>query len=196
MQQFQFIKSKVIPFPLVNVDTDMIMPAQFMTSNVSDLEFWGEKLFFRLKTDPDFVFNLPKYQGAQILVAQDNFGCGSSREHAVWALQGSGIRVIIAPSFSDIFYNNSSKNGLVLVTLEEKLVEEILTKAENSDLFLSVDLDKQEVDLEGWILHFDFDPFKKECILEGLSDMAYLEKYSKEILAWDQAQQANIFLNF
>src|ERR1700760_4652939 len=110
MEKFEKLKSKVIPLPMTDVDTDMIIPAQFLTSISRD--GYGQNLFRRLRdNDPDFPFNQAKYSGAEILVADDNFGCGSSREHAVWALAGAGVKAVIAKSFADIFFGNSAKNG-------------------------------------------------------------------------------------
>jgi 3-isopropylmalate/(R)-2-methylmalate dehydratase small subunit len=174
MKPFKQVTSQVIPLPLKEVDTDMIIPAQFLTS-VSK-EGYGENLFKRLKSsDPNFPFNLEKYQKAEILVADSNFGCGSSREHAVWALLGAGIRVVIAKSFADIFFSNSAKNGLLLVTLGENVVDEILSKAANEQYVLSVDLVEQTVKLpDGKVLRFDYDPFRKHCMLNGLDDIDYI----------------------
>ncbi|MCL4143012.1 UNVERIFIED_CONTAM: hypothetical protein GTU68_040436, partial [Idotea baltica] len=122
MQEFKNLSSNVIPLPIVNIDTDMIIPANFMTSTSRD--GYAKNVFRRLRDqDENFPFNLDKYKDASIIVSGDNFGCGSSREHAVWALVGWGIKVIIAPSFADIFASNSGKNGLVLVTLSKNIID-------------------------------------------------------------------------
>ena len=122
------IRSKVVPLPMKDIDTDLIIPAQYLTS-ISRAGY-GQNLFRRLKDgDPNFPFNLPKYKGAEILVADENFGCGSSREHAVWALRDAGIKAVVCKSFADIFYNNSAKNGLVLVKLPADVVDSMLAAA-------------------------------------------------------------------
>ncbi|MEN9845538.1 MAG: 3-isopropylmalate dehydratase, small subunit [Pseudomonadota bacterium] len=174
MQPFTTITSKAAPLPIKDVDTDMIIPAQFLTS--ISREGFGANLFMRLKAaDPEFFLNQERFKGAQILVGDSNFGCGSSREHAVWALIGAGIRVVIAKSFADIFASNSGKNGLLLVTLEAAVVDALLEEVTRSDLHLSVDLATQSVSDSsdrGW--SFTYDPFLKHCMLNGLDDMEYL----------------------
>jgi 3-isopropylmalate/(R)-2-methylmalate dehydratase small subunit len=167
MQAFTQITSSIIPLDMDNVDTDMIIPAQFLTK--VDKEGYGEHLFQRLKEqDSGFVFNDPQYQAAEILVTKANFGCGSSREHAVWALQQAGIKVVLAESYSDIFYNNATKNGLLTVCLPQ----EIISKFMKSTIKLTIDLAGQTIHNE--IVDFDFDPFRKECFLKGQDDLDYL----------------------
>jgi len=157
-----------------DVDTDMIIPVQYLTS--ISREGFGPNLFVRLRSSrADFYQNQPRFNGTQILVADSNFGCGSSREHAVWALLGAGIRVVIAPSFADIFAGNSAKNGLLLVNLPEDVVRQLLTEASQSDLKLTVDLAAQTVASDHkrtW--SFAYDPFRKHCLLNGLDDLDYL----------------------
>ncbi|CAM6002433.1 unnamed protein product [Sphagnum balticum] len=181
MEKFTSLKSKVIPLPMKDVDTDMIIPAQFLTSITRD--GYGQNLFRRLRdNDTNFPFNQDRFRGASILIADHNFGCGSSREHAVWALDGAGIRVVIAKSFADIFYNNSAKNGLLLITLPEEVVDKLLTAAQAADLELTVDLEKQVVSSPGANeFTFNFDPFRKHCILHGLDDIDYILSHAKEI---------------
>ncbi len=177
MQKFETVKSKVIPLRMNDVDTDQIIPAQFLTSVSKD--GYGENLFRRLKNeDPNFPMNKPEYKGAEILVAGYNFGCGSSREHAVWAIAGAGIKVVIAESFADIFFNNSAKNGLLLVVLPKEAVE----KLQNCSEEVSVDLESQTVKTgSGESFKFDYDPFRKYCLTGGLDDIDYILTCEEEI---------------
>jgi 3-isopropylmalate/(R)-2-methylmalate dehydratase small subunit len=197
MIPFQTVNSSIIPLPIKDIDTDMIIPAQYLTATTTDKAFWGKHLFQRLKdTDPAFPLNLSQYKGSQIIVSRENFGSGSSREHAVWALLGWGIRAVIAPSFADIFYNNSGKNGLVLVTLKPEIVEQLLSQATSDKIVLKVDLEKQTVTLPNGIEEsFEFDSFRKECILKGVGDLEYILNYEKEIDQWDKKRQQNSYIN-
>lgn len=181
MDKFEKLTSKVVPLPMTDVDTDLIIPAQFLTS--ISREGYGQNLFRRLRdNDPNFPFNQEKFKGASILVTGDNFGCGSSREHAVWALAGAGIKVVIAPSFADIFFSNSAKNGLVLVTLPAPHVERILVEAQAGEYSVTVDLESQTVDLPGGeTFKFEFDQFRKHCILNGLDDIDYILSFKEKI---------------
>jgi 3-isopropylmalate/(R)-2-methylmalate dehydratase small subunit len=176
MQAFKTLSSLVIPLAMDNVDTDMIIPAQYLTK--VDKQGYGEHVFQRLREqDPDFVFNDPVYEDAAILLAGENFGCGSSREHAVWALLQAGIRVVIAKSYSDIFFNNSAKNGLLLVILGPSVIDEWL---QQPSLRLRVDLEHQcVITPEGEVHTFDYDPFRKDCFLKGQDDLAYLLEATK-----------------
>jgi len=144
-----------------DVDTDLIIPAQFLTSISKD--GYGENLFARLREgNPNFPLNKPQYADASVLVADNNFGCGSSREHAVWALTGAGIKVVIAKSFADIFYNNSSKNGLLLVVLPAATVDQIIHEAEKGDCVVTVEQGtKTQTITDGSKHSFDYDPFRK-----------------------------------
>lgn len=180
MEKFVSITSTVIPLPLADVDTDMIIPAQYLTS--VSREGFGENLFRRLRDkDPNFPLNRPLYRGAAILAAGDNFGCGSSREHAVWALLGAGIRVVLSTSFADIFSGNAAKNGLVLIALKKEDLDEIISAADGTSE-VSVDLEQQIVTTaEGRKIHFPFDSFRKHCILNGLDDLDYLLAKQEEI---------------
>lgn len=184
MEKFKAVSGRVIPLPLKDVDTDMIIPAEFLTSISRD--GYGQNLFRRLREkDPAFPFNQERFKGAEILVADSNFGCGSSREHAVWALRGAGIKVVIAKSFADIFYNNAAKNSLLLVTLPSTAVEGILKDAESGTYSLTVDLEKQSVILPtGTMLSFDYDPFRKHCMSEGLDDVDYILSHKRDIEAF------------
>jgi 3-isopropylmalate/(R)-2-methylmalate dehydratase small subunit len=179
MKKFTQFKSNVIPLNMNDVDTDMIIPAQYLTQ-VSKSGY-GEYLFENLKVnDPQFVFNNPKYKNAKILLSKDNFGCGSSREHAVWALQQAGIDVVIAESFSDIFFNNSAKNGLLLIMLSKKEINILMTQAELSLTDLIIDLENQIVsDKNEKKYHFEYDAFRKECLIKGQDDLDYLLEATK-----------------
>ena len=174
MRAFSSLTSIAAPLPLKDVDTDMIIPAQHLTSISRD--GFGEHLFERLRTTvPSLYSNQERYRDAHILIADTNFGCGSSREHAVWALLGAGIRVVIAPSFADIFASNSSKNGLLLVTLDASVVKALLAEAAEHGVTLSVDLEAQRVSAsDGRMWRFPYDPFRKHCLLRGLDDLDYL----------------------
>jgi 3-isopropylmalate/(R)-2-methylmalate dehydratase small subunit len=188
MQKFSIIKSVVAGLPLINIDTDMIIPKQFLkTIKRTGL---GQNLFYEMRFDikeqiiPDFVLNKKEFSSAQILVAGDNFGCGSSREHAPWALQDFGIKVIIAPSFADIFYNNCFKNGILPIILAKSAVDEILELSKSPSNIGTVDLPNQTFTSEDKnikkIYNFDLDKFKKHCLIEGLDDIGLtLQKEAK-----------------
>ncbi len=188
MEKFKSITAKVMPLPMKDVDTDMIIPAQFLTS--ISREGYGQNLFRRLRDrDPQFPLNQEKYKDSGILVADSNFGCGSSREHAVWAILDAGFRVVIAKSFADIFYNNSAKNGLILVTLPSELVEDLLSKAISGQLSLTVDLESQKVSTsDSRTVSFDYDPFRRHCILNGLDDIDYILSMKEDIAQFRKKQ--------
>ncbi len=179
MHIFTSLTSKAIPLNMHNVDTDMIIPAQFLTKINRD--GYGEHLFQYLKKqDANFVFHDPKYQSAQILLTGANFGCGSSREHAVWALMQAGISVIIAESYSDIFYNNATTNGLLAITLAPTVISRLMEEAKLGNKALTVDLQEQTIKtVTGETFHFNFDPFRKECFLKGQDDLDYLLEATK-----------------
>ena len=178
-----------------DIDTDMIIPAQFLTS-ISRKGF-GENLFCRLREqDPAFPLNNKQFQGAEILVADSNFGCGSSREHAVWALSSYGFRVVIAKSFADIFSSNSAKNGLLLVTLPPEEIDGILDRSQDQETILTVNLETQTVLLpSGKTLAFDYDPFRKHCLLHGLDDIDYILSHKQEIQTFRERQDSNRFMS-
>ncbi len=191
MQPFKSFTGLAAPLDRANVDTDQIIPKQFLKAVVrSGL---GKGLFFdwRFKPDgaenPDFVLNKPRYRNASILVARQNFGSGSSREHAVWALMDFGIKAVIAPSFADIFRNNSMKNGLLPIILKPEEVEALLRAISKYEAYqLKVDLEGQTVtDDFGWAARFEIDPFQKKCLLEGLDDIALTLVHEKEITAYE-----------
>ncbi|GAA5075301.1 3-isopropylmalate dehydratase small subunit [Roseibacterium beibuensis] len=183
MEKFTKLTGIAAPLPLINVDTDMIIPKQFLkTIKRSGL---GVNLFDEMRYDdngeeiPDFVLNKPAYRNAQILVAGDNFGCGSSREHAPWALLDFGIRCVIAPSFADIFFNNCFKNGILPIVLPQEEVDKLMDDAERgANAIISVDLENQTITgPDGGSISFDVDPFRKHCLLNGLDDIGLtLEK--------------------
>jgi 3-isopropylmalate/(R)-2-methylmalate dehydratase small subunit len=172
----------------INVDTDQIIPKQFL-KRIERTGF-GQFLFFDWRFNPDgsinhqFELNAPRYEGATILVARSNFGCGSSREHAPWALLDYGFRSILAPSFADIFYNNCFKNGMLPVVLSEEQIEQLFTQAsQNSGYQLTVDLDRQWVtDDQGLRFTFDVDPFRRDCLLKGLDDIGLTLQHQEKIL--------------
>jgi len=172
MDPFKNVKSIVTPFDKVNVDTDQIVPKQFL--KLVQKSGFGKFLFFNWRFDEnenpksDFILNDPKYDNSKILVAGDNFGCGSSREHAVWALQDYGFSVIISSSFADIFFSNCFKNGILPITLDQKIIE-MLQQETNP---VSVDLEKQTITTDSQEIIFEIDSHKKKILLEGLDDIA------------------------
>jgi 3-isopropylmalate dehydratase small subunit len=173
MQPFTRLDAKAAPLDIDNLDTDQIIPKQFLKT--VEREGLGKGLFFDLRFDeagtpkPDFVLNDPKYTGAGVLIAGDNFGCGSSREHAPWALLDYGVRCVVAPSFADIFYNNCFNNGLLPVALPEAQVRVLMAEAKGGNHVFSVDLEGQTVTApSGAAFHFEIDPGRKEKLLKGL----------------------------
>ena len=185
MQKFDQLTGVAAPLPQINVDTDMIIPKQYLkTIQRTGL---GTALFAERRYDdkgaenPDFVLNKAAYRKATILVAGDNFGCGSSREHAPWALLDFGIRCVIAPSFADIFYNNCFKNGILPIKLPQEEVDKLMDDASRgANAVISIDLEKQEIrGPDGGMIAFELDPFRKHCLLNGLDDIGLtLEKAS------------------
>lgn len=178
-----------------NVDTDQIIPKQFL-KRIERTGF-GKFLFFdwRFREDgsdiPEFELNLPQFKGASVLVARRNFGCGSSREHAPWALEDHGFRVLIAPSFADIFYNNCFKNGMLPIALSEEVVERLFERANAAQgrYELTIDLQKCTVaDSQGTIATFEIDPFRQHCLLEGLDDIGMTLQHEDAILRFEQEQ--------
>jgi 3-isopropylmalate/(R)-2-methylmalate dehydratase small subunit len=171
MEKFRTLTSKVMPLDRVNVDTDQIIPKQFLKR--IERTGYGDFLFFDWRQDASFELNNPRYKGAQILVAARNFGCGSSREHAAWALSDYGFRCVIAPTFADIFHSNAGKNGILLITLPEDQVQTLLDRAAKTDNYrLTVSLEENSVhDDQGFSTTFSIDPFRRYCLLEGLDDI-------------------------
>jgi len=191
MQPFIEVTGVVAPLDRVNVDTDQIIPAQFMKR--IERTGYGEYAFYAWRylpdgsPNPDFELNRPGYRGATILVAGRNFGSGSSREHAVWALAGYGIRAVIAPSFADIFYNNCIQNGILPVVLPQEQVEELMRRAQERPGYqLTVDLREQAVyDPNGFRYPFEIDPFVRERLLDGLDGIAMTLQREEEIAAFE-----------
>jgi 3-isopropylmalate/(R)-2-methylmalate dehydratase small subunit len=191
MEPFKTVTSLAAPLDRVNVDTDQIIPKQFLKR--IERSGYGEFLFFdwrRLQDgphagdpDPSFVLNDPKYKGAKILIAGKNFGCGSSREHAAWALSDFGFRAVIAPTFADIFFSNAGKNGIVLVRLTEEQVAQLLDRAATTPNYeLTVSLENQTVtDAQGFHATFEIDPFRKFCLTEGLDDIGLTLRHAAEL---------------
>lgn len=186
MEPFQNISSIVTPLDKVNVDTDQIVPKQFL--KLVQKSGFGKFLFFNWRYDEnenkksDFVLNDLKYDGSKILVAGDNFGCGSSREHAVWALKDYGFSVIIAPSFADIFFSNCFKNGILPISLDEKTVDSL----QNEKDPISVDLKNQTIKTFSQEIHFDIDSHLKTILLEGLDDIAQTFQYEDKITEFEK----------
>jgi 3-isopropylmalate/(R)-2-methylmalate dehydratase small subunit len=186
MNPFNSVKSLITPLPKVNVDTDQIVPKQFL--KLIQKTGFGKFLFYDWRYDgqgnlkPDFVLNDERYKNSKILITGDNFGCGSSREHAVWALQDYGFSVIIAPSFADIFYSNCFKNGLLPISLNEKLIEKLQNEKSN----VEIDLENQLIKTAQQEISFDIDQHKKKILLEGLDDIAQTLKYEKQISEYEK----------
>jgi 3-isopropylmalate/(R)-2-methylmalate dehydratase small subunit len=194
MQPFRIHRGKVAPLGRANIDTDQIIPKQFL-KRIERTGF-GEFLFYDWRRkpdgqlDPSFSLNQPQYTGASILVAGKNFGCGSSREHAVWALADFGFRAVIAPSFADIFSNNCVKNGVLTVSLNEPEVAEILRRAQESGYQLKVDLEQQKIsDDQGFCAKFSIDEFTRHCLLNGLDDVGLTLQHEDEIAAYEATHQ-------
>jgi len=192
MEKFTSLTSVAAPLPMINVDTDMIIPKQFLkTIKRTGL---GKSLFYEMRYDesgnenPDFVLNKPAYRAAKILVSGENFGCGSSREHAPWALLDFGIRCVISTSFADIFYNNCFKNGILPVVVSEEDLSKLMDDAERgANATLSVDLESQEIrGPDGGVVRFDIDPFRKKCLLEGLDDIGLTLKKAEKIQGFEE----------
>ncbi|NLH82768.1 MAG: 3-isopropylmalate dehydratase small subunit [Phyllobacteriaceae bacterium] len=191
MDKFTTLTGVAAPLPIVNIDTDMIIPKQFLKT----IERTGlaRGLFYELRFEedgsekPDFVLNQPGWRKAQIIVAGDNFGCGSSREHAPWALLDYGIRCVISTSFADIFYNNCFKNGILPIRVSQADLDKLMDDAERgANATLTVDLEAQEVrGPDGGVVHFDIDPFRKHCLLEGLDDIGLTLQKADAIDAYE-----------
>jgi 3-isopropylmalate/(R)-2-methylmalate dehydratase small subunit len=187
MDKFTKLTGVAAPFPLRNVDTDMIIPKQFLkTIKRTGL---GKALFYELRYDQagneqaDFVLNKPAYRNAEILIAGENFGCGSSREHAPWALLDFGFRCVIAPDFADIFYNNCFQNGILAIKLPQEQVDKLLDDAgRGANATLTVDLETQEIrGPDGGVIRFEIDPFRKHCLLNGLDNIGLTLEKEKAI---------------
>lgn len=195
MKPIQKVKSTVTPLNYKNVDTDQIISKEFL-KRIERTGF-GQYLFYHWRFDEkgqpknDFVLNDERFQGSRILVAHDNFGCGSSREHAPWALQDYGFDVIIAPSFADIFHNNCYKNGILPIELPTDVVEQLLQKGQTSPYGIHVDLEKQTVMTEeGDEYSFDIDPYNKKMLLNGWDEISLTFQYEEAIAAYEKKRKA------
>ena len=188
MERFTTLTSTMVSIPIENIDTDQIIPAQFLKG--VDRAGLGERLFHHWRSNPDFILNQPAVQDARILVAGDNFGCGSSREHAVWALMGSGFQVVISTGFADIFQNNALKNGLLPITVGPPTHRQLQALiAENPDYTLAIDLEAQTLTLpDGRPVAFPIDSFSKNCILQGVDPLGYLQSRLDAIEAYEAKQ--------
>lgn len=206
MKAFTVHQGVVAPMDRANIDTDMIIPKQFLKS--IKRSGFGPNLFDELRyldegqpdadnsgrpLNPDFVLNQPRYSGASVLLARENFGCGSSREHAPWALEDFGFRAIIAPSYADIFYNNSFKNGLLPIVLDEETVDRLFKETEASEGYqLTVDLEnKKVVTPSGEEIAFEVDDFRRHCLLNGLDDIGLTLQDADEIKAYEEKRRAS-----
>jgi len=200
MEPFKTLTAPAMPLDRANVDTDQIIPKQFLKR--IERTGYGDFLFFDWRQTPDgqpvadFVLNDPRYKGAKILIADKNFGCGSSREHAAWALSDYGFRVVIAPTFADIFFSNAGKNGIVLVRLSEDEVQTLLRNAQKIPNYqLTVSLEQQTVtDGRGFGAKFEFDPFRKFCLLEGLDDIGLTLRHAAQLDRFEKQHEAASWL--
>ena len=196
MQAFRIHTGRVAPLDRANVDTDQIIPKQFLKrierSGYGQFLFYDWRYLADGKLDPSFVLNHPRYAGASVLVAGKNFGCGSSREHAPWALLDYGFRAIIAPSFADIFATNCTKNGILPVVLSEAEVAELVLRTTQFEgYFLTIDLEKREVhDPSGFLGRFEIDDFKRTFLLEGLDDIGLTLQHENDITLYEQRRRA------
>jgi 3-isopropylmalate/(R)-2-methylmalate dehydratase small subunit len=205
MQKFTLLDGLVVPLDRANVDTDAIIPKQFLKSikrsgfGPNAFDEWryldhGEPGMDNSKRriNPDFVMNQPRYKGAQILLTRENFGCGSSREHAPWALEDYGFRVIIAPSYADIFFNNCFKNGLLPIRLDAAIVDALFkAEAANPGFRLRVELDQQKITApDGTVYPFEVEAFRKHCLLNGLDDIGLTMRHVEDIKAYEQRRKA------
>jgi len=189
MEKFNIIKGIPANLPMINVDTDMIIPKQFLkTIKRSGL---GKSLFFEMRYDDkgkkidNFILNQNPYNKSPILITGKNFGCGSSREHAPWALLDFGIRCIIGSSFADIFYNNCFKNGMLPIVLDQNKLEDIIEYSKRREI-IEINLTKQEIKFGNKIINFEIDSFKKKCLLNGLDDISLSLEKSEKILAYEK----------
>ena len=194
MDKFNKLEGVAAPLPMINVDTDMIIPKNFLkTIKRTGLK---EGLFYEMRwtadgKKKDFVLDQPAYQNAKIIVAGPNFGCGSSREHAPWALLDFGIRCVISESFADIFYNNCFKNGILPIKMPKEIIEKLMDDASRgSNAILEIDLEKQEIKgPDGGTVHFELDPFRKKCLLEGLDDIGLTMEKKSDIDDFEKKQR-------
>jgi 3-isopropylmalate/(R)-2-methylmalate dehydratase small subunit len=204
MDAIRTLTSTAAPLPLPNIDTDQIIPKQFLKR--IERTGYGDFLFYDWRRiqdgpnagqpNPEFVLNKPEHEGAKILIAEKNFGCGSSREHAAWAIQQFGFSAVIAPSFADIFFSNAGKNGIILVRLTDEEVQTLLSRsAANPNHTITIDLEQQTVkDDQGFHAHFDIDPFRKYCLLNGLDDIGLTLRHADALDSYEQKHEAAFWL--
>jgi 3-isopropylmalate/(R)-2-methylmalate dehydratase small subunit len=209
MQPINILTSTAVPLPLPNIDTDQIIPKQFLKR--IERTGYGDFLFFDWRynlDDPitrssgqpaprkDFVLNRPEYKGSEILIAEKNFGCGSSREHAAWAINQYGFRAVIAPSFADIFFSNAGKNGIILAPLTDAEVETLMQRSTaNPQHKITINLEQQTVtDDQGFHAHFDIDPFRKYCLLNGLDDIGLTLRHEPELNNFESQHNEEFWL--
>src|SRR6201996_2029852 len=204
MQPINILTSTAVPLPLPNIDTDQIIPKQFLKR--IERTGYGDFLFYdwrynldvpdAVTPNPDFVINKPEYQGAKILIAEKNFGCGSSREHAAWAINQYGFLAVIAPTFADIFFSNAGKNGIILVRLSEADVETLMQRStENPQHKITINLEAQTVtDDQGFSATFEIDPFRKYCLLNGLDDIGLTLRHESELDAFEKRHDPEFWL--
>jgi len=205
MRPINTLTSTAAPLPLPNIDTDQIIPKQFLKrierTGYEDFLFYDWRRIQEGpdagKPDPTFVLNKPEYKGAEILLAERNFGCGSSREHAAWAINQYGFRAVIAPSFADIFFSNAGKNGIILVRLSDAEVETLIQRSTtNPNHKLTISLEDQTVtDTEGFQAHFDIDPFRKHCLLNGLDDIGLTLLHAAALNAYESKHNEEFWLS-
>jgi 3-isopropylmalate/(R)-2-methylmalate dehydratase small subunit len=194
MDAFKPFTGKVAPLPVNDIDTDQIIPARYL--KVTDKDGLGKACFtdWRYESDgspkPDFVLNKPEYQGASVLVAGDNFGCGSSREHAPWALMGAGFQAIVSTDFADIFRNNALKNGLLPIIVDRETQQQLISMAEEDpDTAVQVDLESQTLTLpDGRAVNFPIDGFSKYCLLNGVDQLGYLLHLDDDVRAYEETR--------
>jgi 3-isopropylmalate/(R)-2-methylmalate dehydratase small subunit len=204
MTPINTLTSTAAPLPLPNIDTDQIIPKQFLKrierTGYGDFLFYDWRYNFdaagHTTPNPDFVLNKPEYAHAEILIAERNFGCGSSREHAAWAINQFGFRAVIAPTFADIFYSNAGKNGIILCRLTEDEVQTLLQRsAANPQHKITINLEQQAVtDADGFHAHFDIDPFRKQCLLNGLDDIGLTLLHKDELDAYEAKHNEEFWL--
>lgn len=200
MEPFQDVKSKLIPLDMMNVDTDQIIPKQFL--KLIQKTGYGDFLFYDWRFDQGgnpkngFILNDPKYNERQVLLTRDNFGCGSSREHAVWALFDYGIRVVIASSFADIFYNNCFKKGLLPIYLSQNEIEYIFNLVHSDDVIVEISLAKQTISVSEKLINFNIDPTRKKMLLEGIDEISFTLSLNDQILDYEKASRVADYNNY
>ena len=193
MKAFKKVRSQLIPLDIANVDTDQIIPKQFL--KLVQKSGYGNYLFYDWRFNPDgslknvFVLNNPKYAGREVLLVRENFGCGSSREHAVWALFDYGFKVILGPSFADIFYNNCFKTGVLPIVLRRNDIEHLFNNSEN---FVEIDLMEQRVNVNERSIRFQIDPMRKKMLLEGLDEIGFTLQFGVHIARYEKQKGKGI----